>query len=116
LHLATSRIKDITDATFDAAISETGLPSLVEFFAPWCAPCTALSEALEEVAGTFPDALIVSRLDVEDNYRTARRYSVLTIPTLILFQRGRPVERMSGLMTRRDIERRIRIALNWRSV
>ena len=102
---------DLTDATFGAEVLEAGTPVLVEFWATWSAPCTTLAPIIRDIAKHWTGKLPVVRLDIDNNFFTARKYQVLTIPTLILFREGKPLERIVGVVTKVEIDRRLRNAL-----
>ena len=83
-----------TDANFSEETSQ-GL-ALVDFWAPWCGPCRMVSPVIEELAGDFDGRIKVGKLNVDDNQQTAMNYRVMSIPTVILFKDGEPVEVMIG--------------------
>ncbi len=83
-----------TDATFE---DETGQGLvLVDFWAEWCGPCRMVSPVIEELAGDFDGRIKVGKLDVDENQQTAMKFRVMSIPTVILFKDGDPVEVMIG--------------------
>ncbi|MTD56156.1 thioredoxin [Amycolatopsis pithecellobii] len=86
----------VTDQTFadDVLTSET--PVLVDFWATWCGPCKMVAPVLEEIASEHKAKIKVAKLDVDENPGTARDYQVMSIPTLILFQGGKPVKQIVG--------------------
>jgi thioredoxin 1 len=86
----------LTDATFDEAVGGADKPVLVDFTAVWCPPCQALSPILEEVAGEHADKLEIVKVDVDENPGVTRRFDVMSMPTLILFEDGVPTKRMVG--------------------
>jgi thioredoxin 1 len=86
----------ITDATFDETVASTGEPLLVDFWAEWCGPCKAVAPVLEELAVEHAGKLVVGKLDIDSNPQAARRYEVMSIPTMILFKDGQPVKRLVG--------------------
>ncbi|NOZ72698.1 MAG: thioredoxin [Chloroflexi bacterium] len=87
----------VTDANFDQVINGP-LPVLVDFWAPWCGPCHMIAPAVEALAKEFAGKLVVAKLNVDENQRTASRYSVMSIPTLIIFRNGKAVDRVTGAL------------------
>jgi thioredoxin 1 len=88
----------VTDATFETEVLKADRPVLVDFWADWCAPCRMIAPIVEAIAAEHADALKVVKLDVDDNRQVAAQYGVMSIPTLILFKDGQPVERVVGFM------------------
>ena len=94
---------EVTDKTFDQVVLEAGLPTVVDFWAVWCGPCKMIAPALEQIAAEYDGQLQVAKLDVDHNNETAMRYGVMSIPTLILFKDGEPVERIIGFMPKEKL-------------
>ena len=93
----------VTDETFAEVVLEASLPTLVDFWAVWCAPCIRIAPILEEIAEEYEGQLQVVKLDVDGNSDTAMKYGVMGIPTLILFKDGAPVEQITGLRPKAQI-------------
>jgi len=88
----------LNDANFDQEVIQSDLPVLVDFWAPWCAPCKMIAPVLVELAGDYAGRLKVAKLNVDDGPGTARTYGIQGIPTLVLFRGGREVERFVGAL------------------
>jgi thioredoxin len=99
----TGKLRDVTDANFQAEVLDSESPVLVDFWAPWCGPCRVVHPILEEMMAERDDLTIVS-LNVDENQITAARYEVLSIPTLILFKDGGEAKRVVGAMPKRRLE------------
>jgi thioredoxin 1 len=88
-------VRAVTDASFEQDVLQAARPVVVDFWAPWCGPCKAVTRALEELAGET-DELEFVMLDIEENPVAASRYDVFSIPTVILFAEGLPAETVIG--------------------
>jgi len=89
-------IKHLDGPTFEADVLKAGLPVVVDFYADWCPPCRMMTPALERLAGEFAGKVTVGKLDVDVNQDIAIRYGVMAMPTLVLFEGGKMVDRMVG--------------------
>ena len=97
----------VTDETFNQAVLKSDQPILVDFWAVWCGPCRMVAPVVDEIAREQAGKLKVMKLDVDDNQNTAMAYGVMSIPTLILFKNGQPVERIVGFRPKADMEKKI---------
>ncbi|MDQ6784897.1 MAG: thioredoxin [Actinomycetota bacterium] len=86
----------LTDATFDEEIKSSSEPVLVDFWAEWCGPCKMVAPVLDEIACDNEGKLRVGKINIDENLELARRFDVMSIPTLILFKDGEPQLRIIG--------------------
>ena len=86
----------LTDATFDEAIGSASGPVLVDFWAEWCGPCKMIAPILDEIATEQAGKVKIAKLNIDDNPDAARRFDVMSIPTLILFEDGVPKKKLIG--------------------
>lgn len=97
------RLRHFRDATLADDLLDASTPVLVCFTSPWSGPCAMLLPVVEQLAEQWASRVSVGTLDVSTDFRAARRYQVLRAPTLILFVRGAPVVRTSGLLSRQRL-------------
>ena len=100
-------VKSITDSDFQSCIESEGLV-LVDFWAEWCGPCRALGPKLEEIAEENSEGLTVVKLNVDENRETAQKFSIRSIPTMIVFKAGEPVETLMGNLPKEDIVEKLK--------
>ncbi len=101
----TSKVLHLTDAVFDKEVVQSTVPVLVDFTATWCGPCRALAPTIEEVAGTYAGRVKVGKVDVDSAANVATQFGVQSIPTVLLFDKGQPVERLVGARSKRDYKK-----------
>jgi thioredoxin 1 len=95
--------KAVTDATFETDVLRSDTPVLVDFWAEWCGPCKMIAPVLEEIGKERDGKLTIAKLNVDENPDVARRYGVLSIPTLMLFVSGVEKKRVIGFSSKRDL-------------
>jgi len=98
----------LTDASFDAEVLKSTLPTLTDFWAAWCGPCKMIAPILDQLAAEYEGKLKVTKLDVDQNPTVASRFGVMSIPTLILFKNGEAVERLVGYMPKDKLVERLK--------
>jgi len=100
-----SNLFEFTDSNFDNEALKTDKPALVDFWAPWCAPCRMVGPIIEELATNYSGKVKVGKLNTDDNPNIASRYGIMSIPTILLFKNGEIVDRLVGAVPKRDFEK-----------
>ena len=98
-----ANVHEVSDGTFDTEVLASETPVLIDFWAPWCAPCRAIAPVVEELAGEYAGKLKVVKMNVDDNPQTPSRYGVRGIPNLILFQGGQVKEQIVGAVAKKRL-------------
>jgi thioredoxin 1 len=99
-----ANVKEVNDSTFQAEVLESEIPVLVDFWAPWCAPCQMVTPMLEAVVEKMGDKLKVVKLNTDENMNTAQNYEIMAIPSLLVFKKGEVVERIVGVKPQPQLE------------
>ncbi|HDJ24068.1 MAG: thioredoxin [Candidatus Aminicenantes bacterium 4484_214] len=99
-----ANIPEVTDSTFQQEVLESDRPVLVDFWAPWCAPCRMVSPVVEAVAEKYKDKVKFFKMNTDENMQTAVKYQIMAIPSLIIFRGGKEAERIVGFRPQKDIE------------
>ena len=98
-------MRDVTDASFREDVLESERPVVVDFWAPWCGPCHAIAPILEQLAAEQEGRIEFVKLNIDENFETASRYKILSIPTTVLFEGGEARETVLGARPRSHFER-----------
>ncbi|HEV2712850.1 MAG TPA: thioredoxin [Gaiellaceae bacterium] len=98
-------MREVTDASFEHDVLRAERPVVVDFWAPWCGPCHAITPVLESLEDEAGDRIGFTKLNVDENPVIASRYGVLAIPTVILFDGGEPKETVFGARPRSHFEK-----------
>jgi len=97
-------VMEVSDTSFEDEVLQADQPVLVDFWAPWCGPCRAISPIVEELAGAFGDRIKFAKCNVDDNPVTPGKYGIRAIPTLIFFKEGTVVEQVTGMVAKSKLE------------
>ncbi len=99
-----SEIKNLDNKNFEQEISNSKIPILVDFWAEWCGPCKMLSPILEEISKELEGKIQISKVNLDENQELAMKYSIRSIPTLLLFKKGELLDMKVGLLPKSDLE------------
>ena len=99
---------EVTDATFSSEIEQSSGLVLVDFWATWCGPCQVVAPVLDQLAGAYAGRARVAKLDVDSNQRTAMRFNVRSIPSILFFKNGRHVDTVVGAVPKAVLEGKIK--------
>ena len=100
-----SKPVSIDDSKFDQTVLQAEKPVLVDFWAPWCRPCLMVAPILDELAEKYSGQISFVKMDVDQNPKTAARYSIMSIPTLLIFKKGEPVSHTAGFRPKEELKR-----------
>ena len=101
-------VTQVTENNFEEVVLNADLPVLVDFWAEWCGPCGVVAPIVEQIAEELDGQLKVAKVNVDDAQDLAGRYNIMSIPTLILFKNGEPVEQIVGAMSKEQLLAKIK--------
>ncbi len=101
-------VLEVTDSTFEKEVVKSDIPAIVDFWAEWCVPCKMIAPVVDEIAKEFKGRIKIVKLNVDDNTKTATDLTVMNIPTLLFFKDGREAGRVSGVVSKRDLLKKIK--------
>ena len=109
--MANELVNHVTDANFDQEVLKSDKAVLIDFWAPWCAPCRAIAPLIDELAGEYAGRLKVVKINVDDNPETPARYGVRGIPNLLIIKSGQVKEQIVGAVPKSHLVRAVDSAL-----
>jgi len=95
----------LSQQNFDAEVINSALPVLVDFWAPWCGPCKMIAPVIEELAQEYQGKVKVGKLNTDENINIASKYQITSIPTLLLFKAGKPVQKIVGFKPKNELKK-----------
>jgi len=110
--MASDKILQVTEDTFDALVLGAELPVLVDFWADWCGPCRMIAPILDQLADEFDSRVIVAKINVDEQPELARKYDIMTIPTIMTFRGNEILEKNSGVIPKSELENMLERAIN----
>jgi thioredoxin 1 len=101
--MASSHVVTVTDATFDSEVLKSDKPVLVDFWAPWCGPCVQLGPVIDEIAEAKNGTVKVAKVNVDQNFETAGKFRINSIPALLFFKNGEVRDQLVGRVPKAEI-------------
>lgn len=102
---------EVNDNNFDQQVLKSSIPVVVDFWAVWCGPCRMIAPVVEELAIEYEGRVQFAKLNVDDNPRVATQFGIRSIPTLLVFKDGRPVDQIVGAVPRREVVKHVEAVL-----
>jgi thioredoxin 1 len=109
--MAGKHVKEAADKTFEAEVLQSSTPTLVDFWAVWCAPCRAIAPFVDQIAENYHGKLNVFKMDIDKHPQTAEKYGVRSIPTLLIFHGGKVIGNVVGAVSKAKLEDIVKTSL-----
>jgi thioredoxin 1 len=98
----------VTSSNFDAEIVQSAVPVVADFWAEWCGPCKMIAPVLRELATQYKDKIKIAKIDVDAQVELAQQFNIVSIPTILVFSKGKVVKQQIGAVPRQALEKMIR--------
>ncbi len=102
-----SNIPEVCDSNFNEEVLQSSVPAVVDFWASWCGPCRMLSPLVEELSQEYSGKIKIVKMNTDDNPSTPSKYMIISIPTLIFFKNGKPVDQLVGVQSKNEIKKHL---------
>ena len=99
-------VKKFDENNFDAEVLQSSIPVFVDFYADWCGPCKMMSPVIDQLAAEYEGKIKVGKVNVDENNDLAVKYGIMSIPTMIFFKNGQPVDRIVGAIPKPQMKSR----------
>ncbi|MCH7552415.1 MAG: thioredoxin [Chloroflexi bacterium] len=102
---------EVTDSTWESEVLGSDTPVVVDFWAVWCGPCRIIAPLVEELAEEYEGKVKFSKLNVDENPEVSLKYEIRSIPTLLVFKDGKPVDQIVGAVPKKELQKRVEAVL-----
>ena len=106
-----SKAFEVTDSSFESDVVEATTPVVVDFWAVWCGPCRMVSPIVDELATEYEGKVGFAKLNVDENPEVSVKYGIRSIPTLLVFKDGKPVDQIVGALPKKEMQKRVEAAI-----
>ena len=107
-----SEIVEVSDQSFEAEVLQSDKPTIIDFWAEWCAPCRAIAPIIQELAEQYGDQVKIVKMDIDSNPSTPGKYGVRAIPTVLAFKDGQVAQQLQGARPKADFEEMVKNLLS----
>jgi thioredoxin 1 len=97
-------ILDVTDQSFETEVLQSDIPTVIDFWAEWCAPCRQITPIIKQLAAEYGDRVKIVKMDIDSNPNTPGQYGVRAIPTILAFKDGQVVQQFQGIRPKADFD------------